>query len=878
MTGDRTQAHSSNRKRVDVVTEVIGKQAAQGFLIFIVAVACCAFAQTPPPSADPVSLPPAATPSATGPARELYLQLRRVGLNPAHAYKIRGATLDRPGLHLTFEDGLIAFTQDVQARITGALFDGDGEVLLTPPSREERASMALGTGMAILEERFSSAYLRFNDDTFADLQPSLRAASDAADFAARFESTAENLAELDAIRLFTTFSRFLPVNGKDPTQIPPLPGSSTVPDHYLHVRVEGENLGPFDIHYDSLAFEQLSAGKSTEKDGVSYYDVWTSFSPAVSEVHASVPAAPAPADDVLKVDSYRLNAEVRPPTDLTVDATLQVKIQASGDRAVLFELSRFLQVKQVEINGQVAEFINNPALEGTQLARRGNDLVAVVFPQTLRKDDVFTLRFLYGGAVLSEAGGGLLYVGARGDWYPNRNLSTASFDLTFRYPPGWTLIATGNRVSGADDANQPPAETTSPSTLEARWKTDRPIALAGFNLGKYVKASAQAGPVQVETYAARGVEKDFPRASDPLPPLDPRGITPPPNLPAVSSSPSPAKHAQAVANEAAQAVEFFVQRFGPFPYPTLSLTQMPGSISQGWPGLIFLSSLSFLSSQEAEDLHFNPARASLRRIVLAHETAHQWWGDLVLWKSYRDQWIVEALANYSALMKLETENPAEYRAVLEQYRKELLTKNKDGKTLQEAGPVTLGQRLTSSQFPNGYEAVSYGRGTWLFHMLRYMLLDAESPTNRLNSREEPFTRILRSVAERYAGRAIDTHELIAAFAENLPRSLQFEGKQSLDWFEQGWVEGTALPEFSIRNLKLVPKENAITVSGVLLQKNAPPELVTSVPLYAAVGHKNVFLARVLADGPDTNFHLTAPAGTRGILIDPNGTLLTGGRQ
>jgi hypothetical protein len=65
------------------------------------------------------------------------------------------------------------------------------------------------------------------------------------------------------------------------------------------------------------------------------------------------------------------------------------------------------------------------------------------------------------------------------------------------------------------------------------------------------------------------------------------------------------------------------------------------------------------------------------------------------------------------------------------------------------------------------------------------------------------------------------------------------------------------------------------VSGVLLQKDAPPDLVTSVPLYAVVRGKNVFLARILADGPETSFHVTAPVGTRSLLIDPNGTVLTG---
>ena len=39
-------------------------------------------------------------------------------------------------------------------------------------------------------------------------------------------------------------------------------------------------------------------------------------------------------------------------------------------------------------------------------------------------------------------------------------------------------------------------------------------------------------------------------------------------------------------------------RFGPYPYSSLALTQMPGDVSQGWPSLIFLSSFSFLTPQE----------------------------------------------------------------------------------------------------------------------------------------------------------------------------------------------------------------------------------------------------------------------------------------
>src|ERR1039457_3845998 len=184
-------------------------------------------------------------------------------------------------------------------------------------------------------------------------------------------------------------------------------------------------------------------------------------------------------------------------------------------------------------------------------------------------------------------------------------------------------------------------------------------------------------------------------------------VTPPP--------PSPARDVQAVADRAAKAIDSFSQWFGPYPYSSLALTQMPGALSQGWPGLVFLSSYAFLSPQEQIDRRLDPVTRALDSQVLVHETAHQWWGDLVLWKSYHDQWLSEGLANYASLLVLEQQDPTAFRQVLEKYRSDLASKNRDGEWLRDAGPVTLGQRLISSHFPGGYEAISYERGTWLFH-------------------------------------------------------------------------------------------------------------------------------------------------------------------
>ncbi len=832
-----------------------------------------------------------------GPGESLYLQLGDVGLDSTRVFGVRGAALDRSTIHITLEDGTIAFTKDVLGRITGAFFEGDGELLLTPPNDVERRSMSLFTGMAILEERFSTAYFRFNDDTAADLQPGLRAPENAQEFIAQWDQTARNLAHADAMRLLATFSGMLPVAGRPISEDGAVPRALDPDDDMLHGRLQGNKLGVFDIFFDSTVGEQVEAGQTrASEDGNVYYDIWTSFpidkagshQPVPRQTVQTLPVEQESQEDPIFVHNYVIDAHVKPPKQLDAEVELQLDAVRGGSRFLGFELSRFLKIQTVEADGKAVEFIHNPALEGTRLARSGNDLVAVILPEPARKGQKIRLRFVYGGEVLAEAGKGLLYVGARGTWYPNLGMAMADFDLTFHYPPGWTLLATGKPqpLSGPSAQPLPTAHASAGDEQVARWISERPIPVAGFNLGKYVRGTAQAGNVTVDTYATSGVERDFLKPRPPAdesdaPPLLPRNIPPAPIIPRalIPLAPSPARSATAVAEATAQAIRYYADRFGPFPYSQLALTQLPGSESQGWPGLIFLSSYAFLTPQEREEFHFTPIRNLLEQMVPAHEAAHQWWGDLIIWATYRDQWFSEGLANYCSLMVLQEKNPAGFRLVMEKYRRDLAEKNKDGNLLKDAGPVTLGSRLLSSHFPEGYEAISYGRGTWLFHMLRSMLadgaaLDAGKGRSRKDA-EDPYVRSLRKLRERYAGKAISTRELLDVFAEDLPPSLRYEGKASLDWFLEGWVNGTSLPRLELQGVKFAAKANTMLVTGVIRQTDAPEDLVTSVPVYAVVsGQAPLLIGRVFAEGAETSFHLSAPVGTHKLLLDPNATILT----
>jgi len=802
---------------------------------------------------------------------DLYARIRSVSLDPRQVYRIRDASIDRPSLHIDFDDGTIAFTEDICGRITGAFFEGDGEIRLRPPNRVERASLSLFTGMALLEEQFSSGYLRFNDDTAAKLQQFLMPADDAADFIKKWDDTARVLAEFDALRLLIDFSHFLPSTA----------GSATSPKFptLLHAHLAGNKLGPFEVFEDASNAESLWAGQPRFKDETLFFDIWTSFTP---------PGTAVPASGHLDADAsatrFSINATIQPPA-MRVLVDVDVHVRNGGERTLLFELSRYLKIESLEVEGHPLDFIQNPAIEGTKLQRQGNDMVAVVFPTPLIAGQHLRLRFRYAGNVLSEAGNGLLYVGERGTWYPNLGLTPAQFEMEFHYPATWTLVATGKPSSRSESEEEetgasPPAEKTS------HWISDQPIPVAGFNLGKYVRAEAKVGNTLVEAYGTKGVERSFPKGKpeviqDPTFPTSavagPRSKSMP-MIVVAPPAPSPARDAQAVADRAAKSIAVFSQWFGAYPYSSLALTQMPGNLSQGWPGLVFLSSFGFLSSQEQSDLRLDPVSRSLDSQVIAHETAHQWWGDLVQWDSYRDEWIAEGLANYASLLILEQQSPSQFHAVLEKYRQDLLSKNKEGEWLRDAGPVTLGPRLESSHFPDGYDAISYERGTWLFHMLRCMLRDSEATSHLRKAHanpDEPFFRALRRMRDQYAGKKISTQDLVHVFEQELPRPLWYENRHKLDWFLEGWINGTVMPQLEPRDIRITDKAGATSVSGTIVQKDAPDDLVTAVPVYASTpGNTLVFLGEVLADGHETPFHLSAPTDVHKIVLDPHQTILT----
>jgi len=159
-------------------------------------------------------------------------------------------------------------------------------------------------------------------------------------------------------------------------------------------------------------------------------------------------------------------------------------------------------------------------------------------------------------------------------------------------------------------------------------------------------------------------------------------------------------------------------------------------------------------------------------------------------------------------------------------------------------------------------------------MLRGMLRDASRSAETPEGSDRVFLDLLRNLYEQYKAKEITNADFERALEAVLPKSLWFEDHRSLDWFFDGWVNGTAFPRFEVKEAHFSTKTGKPIVTGTLLQIDAPDDLVTSVPVYGVVGETKIYLGRVFAEGAETRFTLLAPAGIKTLVLDPYQTVLT----
>lgn len=775
---------------------------------------------------------------------EFVQGLRILSLDAQTCYHVRDVALVREDIRLFFTDGYLIFTAPVQGRRLGGVFTadlpgGDAEILVFPPTRGERLSLATFTGSPNLNEHFDFALMIFTDDTADRLLAQMEkqgvgrcSDSMAGVLQERWGGVVRNFIDSFLSRILHDLLSAVPAQ-----------------EGFFYAALRGKRLGGFDVVHDPLAPESIQLGQVQSRANQIVFDVWARF-PGASVRRGERPPPELP----VRLEEYFIQATLAKDLSLRCVTRARLKV-ARRIRALAFDLSSGMQVTRVTIDGVLCEHWQRPALRADLL--HGAGVVLVVAPFALEPGKDYSIEFEHMGNVVSDAGNGVYYVGARGHWYPRVGVEFANYEVCFRYPESLYVVFPGQLVS---------------ERAEGEWRvvcrrTESPVRLLGFNVGDYEYVEVPVDNARVEVYANRRVEQ----ALEPRPSiiLVPQEVLPGPRrrqlptpavmvVPTLPAKPDPTARMKELADEIAEAFSFMREILGPPPSQRLAVSPIPGTFGQGFPGLLYLSTLAYLAPEERPkaaqekflELFFS-------EILHAHEVAHQWWGNVVTAASYRDEWLMEALANYMALMLLERRRgPEVLRTVLQKYKERLLQRDASGQPLESSGPISWGERLNSSR-AEAWRIITYEKGSWIIHMLRCRLGD------------EAFKRFLGELTRRYRYRPLSVEDFRKLAAEFLPRDYPDQG---LEQFFEQWVEDVGIARLRC-SYRVRGKAPRIQLELRVEQHGVPDHYSVDLPVEIELADGRLVRRWLRTSNEPVTVTLTLSRPVRRVTFNPNDATL-----
>jgi len=720
-----------------------------------------------------MAVPDKATPP-TANSDPVYQQLRNITTG-GKTIVVKDFVLKRDAGTFTFKSGSFAFLSPVEGKTTGAVFTGTGTFSLDPPLASEKHSLQLLTKSSEMVEQFSTAVLRFTDGTEKEIEtkgvpPAEAIASPAGEALANVQTALRKHIRynLDARILEDVLSD--------------QPGGFFCA-FIKGEKYDGKEIYIIDPHGVPNGLTRLPV--APEEVAFATYDdqkfgVWAAFH--YSEEYTRGTASGRQVNDAFRIRGQRLDITVNKSGFLTGKAATTVAVVANGVRVVPLDLFPKLRVASVtDENDQSLSFIQEKKDEDAQFA--------VILPAPLSLGKRFTIVTSYSGPdAVENLGWGTFYPVARTAWYPS-SYSTgnyATYDITFRIPKGLTMVATGSRA----------ADSTEGEFDVTQWKTDVPVPVAGFNFGQFKKTEV--------TLADQGITLE--------------------NYANVEMNSETTKKMQRTMGEGQLAIPLYTDYFGPIPYKRLGITEQPAYYGQSFAYLVFLPVVAYM---DAGLMNFvGHGAPSFYRGVGPHEIAHQWWGNTVGWVSYRDQWMGEGFAQFSASLFLQTFFKDDtYDKFWETEHKLLVEKDQKGFRPIDVGPVTLGYRLATTRA--GFDIprrLIYPKGDYILNMIRMMLWDSER-------QDADFKKLMHDFVQTFANRPATTEDFKAAVEEHMTPAMNLTRDGKMDWFFDEYVYGTALPNEKFGYTFGNDSDGSVSLRFKLEQSNVDQKFRMTIPIY-----------------------------------------------
>jgi hypothetical protein len=698
--------------------------------------------------------------------------LYKLRLNTAAPLSVRNLELRSEDAIVAVQDGLL-FRVECEPGVTGMVLIGKGELRFSPASATERGQLRIFSGSESLTAPFDTAYVRINPTDYAQHIATATTSETTGD--AELVRRAQEVFRREAPK---SFSVDVGDMSRDSWHLLP------TPNDFL-AEIDTRRFDTLTYLRSNQQAEDVSLFRREDRKTITLY-------PSVAKLAARGRFFSDDTSRDYDVLDYAVTASIDPRAQSIFGrARLSTRIRSTALSTMLIRLADSLTVTSVS-SVEYGRLLH--------LRLDGQNMIAVNMPRALQQDADLTLVVEYSGRIESQ---NLDIDTVQGEptstsdqplepkyllsnrsyWYPQNPVADyASGSLRITVPKDYRVVASGEPVPDAGTTPATEGQTGAPGHTFA-FRANQPLRYLALIVSRMNKIAEKRIDLTNDPAGAGGDSVTI----------------------SVEANPRLGSRGRAVMQAAEDIVRFYASLTGDAPYAsaTIALTESdkPGGHSPGYFSLLNEPPLAAPSTWRNDPAAFD----GFTDFFLAHELAHQWWGQAVGWKNYHEQWLAEGFAQYFAAMYAQkTRGERVFVDMLRQFRRWSLDQSSQG-------PVYLGYRLGHLKSDlRVFRALVYNKGAAVLHMLRRLLGD------------ETFFRGLRLF--------YDDRRYQKAGTEDLERAMETASGRILDRFFDRWIYNAELPRISYRS--------TIADGRVTVEFEQTGNSIFDVPVTVRIVHRN----------------------------------------